>query len=187
MNIKKISHRTKILAEMTVFAALSAVLYAIRPYTLPFGGSITLGSMVPVMWLSLRRGVRVGIASGATFGVLALLIDIMFLGASSIIASPVQAILEYPVAFGILGLTGMFHRNTVTFAVAGAAISVFVKFLIHYFVGVFIWFYVYAFPAEWGQWLWPAVYNGSFLAVEFIISAIFLIILVKRGTLEYAL
>ncbi len=66
----------------------------------------------------------------------------------------------------------MFHRNTVTFAVAGAAISVFVKFLIHYFVGVFIWFYVYAFPAEWGQWSWPAVYNGSFLAVEFIISAI---------------
>jgi thiamine transporter len=187
MDASNSSYRTKVLAEIVVFAALSAVLYAVRPYTLPFGGSITLGSMVPVMWLSLRRGVRVGVVAGVIFGVLALLIDILFLGASSIIATPVQAVLEYPVAFGIVGLTGMFHRNTVTFAVAGAAISVFVRFIIHYFVGVFVWFYVYTFPEQWGQWSWPAVYNGSFLSIEFVISAILLAILVRRGTLKYGL
>jgi thiamine transporter len=187
MDASNSSYRTKVLAEIVVFAALSAVLYAVRPYTLPFGGSITLGSMVPVMWLSLRRGVRVGVVAGVIFGVLALLIDILFLGASSIIATPVQAVLEYPVAFGIVGLTGMFHRNTVTFAVAGAAISVFIRFIIHYFVGVFVWFYVYTFPEQWGQWSWPAVYNGSFLSIEFVISAILLAILVRRGTLKYGL
>jgi thiamine transporter len=187
MDTSNSSIRTKVLAEIVVFAALSAVLYAVRPYTLPFGGSITLGSMVPVMWLSLRRGVRVGVVAGMIFGVLALLIDILFLGASSIIATPVQAVLEYPVAFGIVGLTGMFHRNTVTFAVAGAAISVFIRFIIHYFVGVFVWFYVYTFPEQWGQWSWPAVYNGSFLSIEFVISATLLAILVRRGTLKYGL
>jgi thiamine transporter len=187
MDASNSSYRTKVLAEIVVFAALSAVLYAVRPYTLPFGGSITLGSMVPVMWLSLRRGVRVGVVAGVIFGVLALLIDILFLGASSIIATPVQAVLEYPVAFGIVGLTGMFHRNTVTFAVAGAAISVFIRFIIHYFVGVFVWFYVYTFPEQWGQWSWPAVYNGSFLSIEFVISAVLLAILVRRGTLKYGL
>jgi thiamine transporter len=187
MNEKKTYLNTRILAEITVFAALSAVLYTLRPYTLPYGGSITLGSMVPVMWLSMRRGIRAGIIAGAIFGVIALFIDVLLLGAASVIATPVQVILEYPIAFGMLGLAGIFHRKTVAPAIVGVGISIFIKFLIHYFVGAFIWVTVYAFPPEWGQWLWPAIYNGSFLSVEFVISAIVIAILVKRGTLEYAL
>ena len=178
--------QTKILTEIAIFSALSAVLYALRPFSLPFGGAVTLGSMVPVMWLSLRRGIRVGIIAGTIFGVLALFIDVLLLGASSVVATPFQAVLEYPVASGLLGLSGIFHRKTVNFAIAGAALSVFLKFLVHYFVGVFVWYYVYAFPA-YGQWIFPAVYNGSFLIVEFIVSSILLTILVKRGTLDYRL
>ena len=185
VNEKKLE--TKVFVEIIVFAALSAVLYAIRPYTLPYGGSVTLGSMVPVMWLSMRRGVRAGILAGFIFGILALFIDIMFLGAANIIASPIQVILEYPIAFGVLGLAGIFHKKTVGFAEAGVALSIFIKFLIHYLVGAFIWVYVYEFPPEWGQFLWPAIYNGSFLLVEYVISAVLIAILVKRGTLEYAL
>ncbi|MCS7338184.1 MAG: energy-coupled thiamine transporter ThiT, partial [Verrucomicrobiae bacterium] len=174
--------KVRILAEIVVLAALSAVLYVVRPYTLPYGGSITLGSMVPVMWLAIRRGVYVGFVAGALFGILALFIDIMLVGAANIIATPVQVFLEYPVAFGVLGLAGLFHkRQSVTFAIAGVAISIFVKFLIHYLVGAFIWVAIYAFPPEWGQFLWPAIYNGSFLLVEFIISAIIMAILVERG------
>jgi thiamine transporter len=183
---KKSSH-TRIFAEIVVFSALSAVLYAVRPFSLPFGGAITLGSMVPVMFLSLRRGIRVGVIAGAVFGALALPIDVITLGASSIIVTPQQVFLEYPLAFGIIGLTGMFHRKTVLFAIAGAAISVFIRFLVHYFVGVYVWYYVYTFPGDYGQYVWPAVYNGSFLLVEFIISAVLLTVLVKRGTLDYAL
>jgi thiamine transporter len=104
-----------------------------------------------------------------------------------VIATPLQAVLEYPLAFGLIGLTGMFYRKTVSLALTGAAVSVFLRFLVHYFAGVFVWYYVYAFPAGYGQYVWPAVYNGSFLIVEFIISAILLAILVRRGTLEYRL
>jgi thiamine transporter len=139
------------------------------------------------MWLSLRRGIRVGVIVGAIFGLLALFIDVLFLGAAAVIATPLQAVFEYPVAFGLIGLTGMFYRKTVSWALTGAAVSVFLRFLVHYFAGVFVWYYVYAFPAGYGQYVWPAVYNGSFLIVEFIISAILLTILVRRGTLEYRL
>lgn len=187
MTETKTRFNTRVLAEIAVFAALSAVLYTLRPYTLPYGGSVTLGSMVPVMWLSMRRGIYAGTVSGAIFGILALLIDVTFLGAASVIASPVQVILEYPIAFGVLGLAGIIHKKTVAFAIVGVGISIFVKFIIHYLVGVFVWFYVYAFPPEWGQYLWPAIYNGSFLLVEFVISAILIAILVKKRTLEYAL
>jgi len=143
--------------------------------------------MVPTMWLSLRRGIRVGIIAGAIYGILALFIDMLFLGASAIIATPLQAVLEYPLAFGLIGLTGIFHKKTFAFGLAGAGLSVFLRFLVHYFLGVFIWYYVYAFPAQYGQYVWPAVYNGSFLLVEFIISMVILAILVRRGTLDYRL
>ncbi len=178
---------TRVLAEVAVMAALSATLYLIRPGSLPFGGAITLGSMVPVMWLSLRRGISAGIITGIIFGILALFIDILLLGASMVIATPLQAVLEYPVAFGVIGFTGIMHRKTVRFALFGMTLSLLVRFIIHYFVGVFVWYYVYAFPIEWGRWLYPAVYNGSFLAVEGIISAILLTILIRRGTLDYRL
>ncbi len=184
MNKSKTSFETKTLAEIVVFAALSGTLYIIRPFSLPYGGSVTLGSMVPVMWLSLRRGVRVGFVAGAIFGLLALLIDVMLLPYSPI-TNPVQVILEYPIAFGVLGLTGLFHRKTAPFAVVGAAISVLVKFLLHFTAGLIFW--TYTFPEGWNPVVWSAVYNGSFLLPEFIISAILLYVLVETGALKYRL
>ena len=184
MSESEAKFETRILAEIIVFAALSATLYTLRPFSLPYGGSVTLGSMVPVMWLSLRRGVRVGLVAGAIFGLAALPIDVILLPYSPI-ANPVQVFLEYPIAFGIIGLTGVFRNRSALIAVGGAALSVFIRFWIHYFVGVFVWSAVYEFPPEYGLWLWPAIYNGSFLAVEFIVSAVLLYALVKKGTLNY--
>jgi thiamine transporter len=98
-----------------------------------------------------------------------------------------QAILEYPIAFAFLGLAGIFRKDSASYALAGLGIAVFIKFSVHYLVGVFVWYNVYSFPPEWGQYLWPAVYNGSFLLVEFIVSAILIAVLVKKGTLKYAI
>ena len=84
-------------------------------------------------------------------------------------------------------LTGALHKKSVSLALVGAGIAVFLRFLVHYFVGAFVWYYIYAFPPGYGQWVWPAVYNGSFLIVEFIISSVVLSILIKRGTLDYRL
>ncbi|MEM3552518.1 MAG: energy-coupled thiamine transporter ThiT, partial [Candidatus Bathyarchaeia archaeon] len=41
----------KLLAEAIVLVALSSVLHLIRIYTLPQGGSITAGSMIPIFLL----------------------------------------------------------------------------------------------------------------------------------------
>jgi len=183
MNKSKQNFETKILAEIIVFAALSAVLYIIRPFSLPYGGSITLGSMVPVMWLSLRRGVRVGFIAGAIFGLVALLIDVMLLPYSPI-TNPVQVVLEYPIAFGALGLAGIFHKSSTAPAMVGVGISILAKFFLHFIAGIVFW--VWTVPEGWNPVAWSAVYNGSFLLVEFISSAILMYILVKKRTLEYA-
>ena len=53
----------KVLAETAIFVSLATVLSLIVVYTLPQGGSITAASMVPILWLSLRRGPKIGIGS----------------------------------------------------------------------------------------------------------------------------
>jgi thiamine transporter len=184
MNESGTHFEAKVLAEIIVFATLSAALYTIRPFSLPYGGSITLGSMVPVMWLSLRRGVRVGFFAGVIFGLAALIIDVILLPYSPI-TNPIQVVLEYPIAFGVLGLAGMFHSRSTTLAIIGVALSIFVKFLCHFIAGIVFW--AYTVPEGWNPVAWSAVYNGSFLLVEFIICAILMYILVKKKTLEYAL
>jgi thiamine transporter len=117
---------TKILAEVIVFVALSGVLYSIRPFSLPYGGSVTLGSMVPIMWLSLRRGPKIGIFAGAVFGLLALPIDVLLLP-NSPIANPAQVFLDYPLAFSMIGLVGLFagkSRQPKDLAEAGTYASI---------------------------------------------------------------
>jgi len=181
---KKTISQTRVLTEIIVFAALSAGLYAIRPYSLPYGGSITLGSMVPVMWLALRRGFKVGFTAGAIFGLIALPIDIILLPYSPI-TNPIQVFVEYPIAFGVLGLAGIFHKRSAAFAVIGAGISILAKFVLHVIAGVIFW--AWSIPSDWNPIVYAVVYNGSFLLPEFIISAILIYILVKKKTLEYSL
>ncbi len=71
---------------------------------LPEGGSVTLASMVPIIWLALRRGPKVGLFAGAVYGLvqLAVMPQIYFLP---------QVLLDYPLAFGCLGLAGFFQKT----------------------------------------------------------------------------
>ncbi|MFQ6135429.1 MAG: energy-coupled thiamine transporter ThiT, partial [Nitrososphaerales archaeon] len=94
---------TKILAEMIIMIALSGALHLIKPLTLPQGGSVTLGAMIPILLFSLRRGPKLGILAGMIFG-LVVLIEEPF------IYHPLQVLLDYPLAFGSLGLAGLFRN-----------------------------------------------------------------------------
>ena len=60
----KESFDSRVLAEVAVSVALAYVLNLIIVYSLPQGGSITLGSMVPILLLALRRGPKIGIFGG---------------------------------------------------------------------------------------------------------------------------
>src|SRR5947209_19440120 len=60
--------RVRIITETIVMVALAGALYLIKIFTLPQGGSVTLGSMVPIFLLALRRAPRIGIVGGVAFG-----------------------------------------------------------------------------------------------------------------------
>ena len=97
---------TRILAEIVVFVAMAGALAFVSHlfFELPQGGTINIG-MVPIFWLALRRGPKIGIFAGAVLGVVDLFIE-------PFVVNPIQFILDYPLAFACLGLAGFFRSST---------------------------------------------------------------------------
>lgn len=94
------------------------------------------------------------------------------------IVHPVQFLLDYPFAFGALGLAGLFKK----YPILGVAVGIAGRFLCHFLSGV-IFFATYA-PAGMNPAVYSAVYNGSYLVVELVLSIIVMYVLVKRGVIE---
>ena len=161
---------TRALSEIVVVIALSTVLSYIKIYHLPQGGSITAGSMVPLLWLSLRRGAKIGLFASIVYGIVQLLVE-------PFVYHPVQVLLDYPLAFGALGLAGFFT----SYALIGVAVGIFGRFVSHVLSGV-IFFAEYA-PEGMSPIVYSAIYNGSYLIGELIVSAVLTYIIIKRGLL----
>lgn len=155
------------LIEMAIMIAAALILSHLRLFRMPYGGSITL-TMVPLFIITLRWGLKSGIIAGAVLGLLRLAFD-------PAIYHPVQALLDYPLAYAAIGLGGSL-RHKPRLAVAGGT---FCRFICHFFAGV-IFFGHYAPGWMWAsfkwQWLPPVVYsllyNLFYLIPEFIIAVV---------------
>ena len=162
---------SRVLAEISIFVALATALSFIIVYALPQGGSITAASMVPILWLALRRGPKIGIIGGVLYGFIQLAI-------MPYVIDPVQLLLDYPLAFGVLGLAGLFPKKTVL----GAAVGITGRFIMHFVAGVVYWAPIYA-PTL-NPFTYSAVYNGSYLLPELIVSGFILYLLQKSNVLR---
>ncbi len=165
--------QTKILTEAIVFIALAGVLYEITFYQFPNGGRVTAASMVPILFIALRRGPRVGIITGIAFGFVALVLD-----SFAFVVNPIQVALDYPLAFGALGLAGFFHNSPIV----GVAVGVLGRFVCHFTSGL-VFFATYA-PAGEAPAVYSAVYNASYLIPELIMSGALIFVLQKRGIMK---
>jgi len=161
----------KVLAETAIFVALATALSLIVVYTLPQGGSITAASMVPILWLAIRRGPKVGIAAGVLYGLIQLAI-------LPYVVDPVQLLLDYPLAFGVLGFAGFFQK----YPVAGVAVGISGRFIMHFIAGVVYWAPIEA-PTL-NPFVYSAVYNGSYILPELVISGFVLYLLQKSNVLR---
>lgn len=164
---------TRILSEAVVLVALAGALNFIKIYTLPQGGSITAGAMVPICWFALRRGLRWGIFAGVVFSFVVMLnpVDLY-------VVHPVQLLLDYPIAFGALGLAGAFRK----YPLVGVGVAMLGRFISHFVSGV-VFFSMFA-PPGMSPFLYSAIYNGSYLTGEFIVTAVIMFLLVKRRALD---
>ena len=165
----KLGART--VAEMSGVIALSTVLSFVKFFSLPEGGSVTAGSMVPILWFSLRRGAKVGCTAGAIYGLVQLIFE-------PYVYNPVQVLLDYPIAFGALGLAGLFKK----YHVFGTAVGIAGRFVAHFLSGI-IFFWTYA-PEGMSPIVYSAIYNGGYLGIELVISAVVIYLLSKTHAFE---
>ncbi len=153
------NRNTRALVESGVMIALASVLHSIRIFRMPQGGSVTAGSMIPLIILALRWGPKWGMGAGALYGVIRNLID-------PYVVHPVQYLLDYPIAFGALGLAGFFRKNPVL----GTAVGIGGRLVASVISGV-VFFASYA-PKGTPVWQYSLVYNASYLVPEVIVSGI---------------
>jgi thiamine transporter len=159
---------TRVLTEAAIAVALSFVLGFFVLFKMPFGGSVSL-EMIPLILLSLRQGWKVGVVAGVAYGFLDLAID-------PFVVHPLQLLLDYPLAFGVLGLAGLF-KPTFWGAVLGATVAVVARFFCHFLSGV-IFFATYA-PEGWNPFLYSAAYNAAYLAPSLLIAILVVVVLLR--------
>ncbi len=149
---------TRVLVEGALCAAMTIVLSYIRLFRMPQGGSVTLEN-IPLIIFALRRGVKAGVGIGALAGLLEMILD-------GYVVHPVQAFLDYPLAFAAMGLVAAVPGpQWLAITIATAA-----RLCCHVLSGV-IFFASYA-PEGQHPLLYSLGYNGSFMTVDVILSII---------------
>jgi len=179
------SKKTRILVEGAVMLALATALSFIQIYKLPWGGSITLLSMLPIVLYSIRRGLKAGLAVSFLFSLIQLfqgIIDGLFgwgLTPGMLIAC---IFIDYIFAFTVLGLGGLFRKKGTAGWIGGIVLAIALRFVMHFLSGVVIW---KSFGELWEGFstessvLYSILYNGSYMLPELIITVVAAVVLLN--------
>lgn len=158
-------------ARQIVFCAAALALgFAtsyIKVFSMPFGGSVTLCSMLFVVLIGYWYGPEVGLMSGFAYGFLEFAQD-----GGSYILSPMQACMDYIFAFAALGLSGFFYQKK-NGLIKGYILAILVRGLFHTIGGYLYWmdYMPDNFPKSLAA-IYPIVYNYSYILAEAVITLI---------------
>lgn len=154
---------TAAMVECALCVALSFVMTKINLFTMPQGGSVDF-ELVPLILFTYRRGWKWGLISGAMEGVLRILLGAYFY-------TPVQVILDYPLAYSFVGLCDLqpFWLGLIAGWAGMTASSV---------VSGAVFFAQYA-PEGQSPWVYSFLYNAPVLGAKYIVSGIAAFILWK--------
>jgi thiamine transporter len=164
-------NNTKVLTISALLIALAMVLGEIKLFQMPQGGSITLLSMLPIVFCGYLFGVRRGVMAGICVG----LLNLMFNG---YIVHPLQMLLDYPIAFGAMGLAGLAKKSLTK----GYLIGISGRFVCAVISGI-IFFGAYA-PEGFNTILYSLWYNISYISIEAVITIIIINIKPVKNALE---
>ena len=161
IKFKSLKFDSKLVARIGLAIALAFILDMLKIYTLPNGGgSISLGSMIPILLISFIYGPSIGLFTGFLFGVLKLIID-------PYILNPIQVLFDYPLPFMAVGVAGFFKNKYL-----GATLGMLLRFSCHFISGV-IFFGSYA-PAGMSPIVYSLAVNGFAVGGELLICLVLL-------------
>ena len=207
------TNKTKRITESAMLLAVAIVLELISKMfipEMPFGGQITLVSMLPVVLISYRHGVKWGLVAGVAYALLEMAIGAKTVAAAfqpgyfgdnvMLVNAFIMCLLDYLVAFTVLGIGGCFRnkiQNNGLGLMCGSLVALGARYVAHVasgyilFAGWAEWFFTQeGFPA-WGAGLvnalspnmlgfvYSLVYNGMYMIPEMILTAVVALLLAR--------
>ena len=160
LKIKQVRLSVSMAASSGLMLAMAVILTAFPFYRMPNGGSVTLGGMLPLFFISFAYGPEVGMLAGFAY-------SLMNLVMAPYILHPVQVLFDYPLPFMALGLAGCFPRHHM----AGITAAVAVRLFFHFLSGV-VFFGSYA-PAGTSSYLYSFLTNLTYLLPNLVICLVF--------------
>lgn len=173
-----------VLIEGGIIVALCMILQFI-PHDVGVSSIQVVYGLIPLGIYAIRRGFLPATIAGGIWGVL----DWLKSG-GGVTFGPQQIIMEYPLAFALLGLTGLgsvlvisqikgkeLNKAYGSF-MAYFALGVFAKYLIHFIAGFWFWG---TYAPKWANpYLWSLIVNGGSFVANMIMGAIIFWILIKK-------
>lgn len=172
----RIRWTARMLANAALCLALAFVLSYIKLFDLPQGGAVTAASLLPIVAFAYSYGLAPGLVVGVAYGLLQMIQDPW-------IVTPVQAILDYPLAFACIALAAVARRLPDSWGwLAGMALAAVGRFVCHTFTGV-VFFAEYAEGTGMSPFVYSVSYN-SFVFVDMAICAVVMAFPQVRGALK---
>ena len=169
---------TRMLVESAILIAIASVLNEFVAFKAPwaFGGSVTLGSMLPLVLISWRWGLKQGLLSAFIFALLQMMIGFSNVTYGQTVLQMVAiAMLDYILAYTAYGLGGIFRgkfQNRLAELAAGIVLAGALRFVCHFLSGWMIWDALW--PNEQGLSgaMYSLVYNGGYILPDVFIAVV---------------
>ncbi len=173
----------KRLCVSAIMIALATVLSLIKVYTLPLGGSITLLSMLPIVFLSVNYGMGWGFFSAFVYSLIQMFLDLAAVASWGLTpAIFIGCIMfDYILAFTSLGIAGIFRKKGTVGVLLGTCVALFLRFLSHFLSGIILFRTYETFNSP---FLWSLFYNGSYMLPEMIFTAVGVFFLFKNKNIK---
>lgn len=164
------------MVESAILIAIATVLNTFLAFeaSWTYGGSVTLGSMVPLVLICWRWGTKQGLFSAFVFAVLQMIIGLrnVSYGRNAIEVLGI-AMLDYILAYTVYGLAGVFKnmvKNWPAALAGGIVLAGALRFICHFISGWIIWDALW--PNELGMSapLYSLTYNGGYMLPDVLIA-----------------
>jgi len=177
LDINKSREHLRSLVESAVLIAVAFVLSYVTLIKMPQGGAVTPVSMLPLLMVGLRSGLKWGLGAGFVYAGLQMMQEFWPPPTATVQGYVAVVMLDYVAAFTVLGLSGLFRGKKYGLLYA-APLCLLLRFLSHFFSGVVVWG-IYA--GDLPVWLYSLTYNGSYMGVELVMTMLVGAILCKTA------
>ena len=179
------------LCQCGIFIALATILSFLPVYKMPMGGSVTLASMLPILFIGVKFGYKWGLGASTVYMIIQLMqaliegnVFIYCVGAGAVI---VCALFDYVVPFTILGLSAFAKpkengKLNIVKVCLTFGVIIFARFVCHFITGVVIW-------GQWapegmGKFVYSLAYNGQYMLPELIITVVISALMLSSSQIE---